>query len=104
MARELNMGDVTPVPNLRARGGVPGWILALLGLLGGALGAGVPVIVTIARMPDGPQFQELTKRMTTIELEIGVMKANQAGADRAHAAQSDLTNFKLDQLLNKRKP
>jgi len=37
------------VPNFR--GGVPGWILALLGVLGGALASGVPVIVYIARMP-----------------------------------------------------
>jgi hypothetical protein len=68
----------TPVPNFRPRGvrGIPGGILALLGALCGVLGAGIPVVVYIARMPDGPQWQEFARTLIKV----------QATQDADHAA------------------
>lgn len=88
------------VPNLR--GGIPGWILALLGLLGGALGAGIPVIATIARMPDGPAWNQMRDDMASVKQKIAVMEANQAGAAKVSDTHNQLIDYKLDQLLTKK--
>lgn len=95
------------VPNLR--GGIPGWVLALLGLLGGALGAGIPVIVTIARMPDGPAWNEMRADMSSVKQRLAAQDATKEAEAIAKAAERDavaehnkLIDYKLDQLLNKK--
>jgi hypothetical protein len=67
--------DPIRVPNFR--GGIPGWVLALLGVLGGALASGVPVIVYIARMPDGPQWQEMSKALAKVQADQEVAKQHE---------------------------
>ena len=61
------------VPNLR--GGMPGWIVAALGLCGGMAAAIVPVIVTIARMPDATRFEQVRDDVSAIKQKIAVMEA-----------------------------
>jgi hypothetical protein len=88
--------DSDDVPNLRPRGvrGIPGWILALLGVLGGALSAGVPVIVYMARMPDGPQWQEMSRTL------IKVQAAQDADRAAAAAARDAAKQHELDNAAN----
>ena len=82
-ADEFDPHDPSParVPNFR--GGVPGWILALLGVLGGALASGVPVIVYIARMPDGPQWQEMSRALIRVQAAQDAAQAASARASEA---------------------
>lgn len=76
-AQDFDPRDPSParVPNFR--GGVPGWVLALLGVLGGALASGVPVIVYIARMPDGPQWQEMSRALARVQAAQDVAKQHE---------------------------
>lgn len=80
------------VPNLR--GGIPGWILALLGVLSGALGMGVPVVVYIARMPDGPQWQEMSRTL------IRVQAVQDAAEAAAKAAREAAKQHEIDSAAN----
>lgn len=85
------------------RGGLPRWIFAALGLLGGMAMAVVPVIVTIARMPDGTRFDVVRDDVATIKQRLAVMEARQEGKAALDDARNKALEAKVDQLL-KHKP
>lgn len=96
------------VPNLR--GGIPGWFLAVVGGLIGVLSAGIPVVVTIARMPDGPAWQAIRDDMSSVKQKLAAQEAAKGPEAEAKAAEAraveehnKLIDYKLDQLLTKRK-
>lgn len=93
--QEFDHRDPSParVPNFR--GGIPGWVLTLLGVLGGALGGGVPVIVYIARMPDGPQWQEMSRAIVKVQ---ATQDAQAAAAVAAAAAAKQLELQKAENI------
>lgn len=95
------------VPNLK--GGIPGWFLAVVGGLIGVLSAGIPVVVTIARMPDGPAWQAMRDDMSSVKQKLAAQEASKAPEAEAKAAEAraveehnKLIDYKLDQLLNKK--
>lgn len=121
----VDSGPNSIVPNLR--GGIPAWVFAAAGLVMGALTATVPVVVTIARMPDGTNFKEVTSDVAEIKKKLAVAEeraarmadldamkakmaderaANKAAIDDAKAKLDDqrnqITTDKLNQLIGKR--
>jgi hypothetical protein len=79
-------------------------------MLGGIIAAGIPVIVTIARMPDGPAWNQMRDDMASVKEKLAAQAAIKAAEADAKSAESKaveehnkLVDYKLDQLLSKRK-
>jgi hypothetical protein len=107
MPREFDMGDGSAprrgeVPNLR--GGIPSWVLTILGVLGGALASGVPVIVYIARMPSGPQWQEMRDALTKVQATQEAAKQHEIDAAANLNLQFENIKLLIKQSDPRRKP
>jgi hypothetical protein len=90
------------VPNLR--GGIPAWLLWLLGtLVTLAIALGGPVATLIKDSGAVGRMDLLRDAIVKVQLDIAVMKSDQAGDAKARDLHDKLTDTKLDQILGQRK-
>lgn len=69
-----------PVPNFR--GGPSLWLVFIIGPLLAALVTAAGVVVVIARMPDGQQFDKVRNDVAAIKQDVAVSKAREEGRDK----------------------
>lgn len=91
------MSESGPVQNLR--GGIPTWLSFIIGPLLGALVVAAGAVWAIAKMPDGGQFHEMGRDVTSVKLDVAVLKAHQETADE----RSKHIELQLDTLISQKR-
>jgi len=89
------------VPNLR--GGPPAWVGFVLGPLLGAAVVAAAAIATIARMPDGTQFRDITRDVSQIKQDVAVSRAHQEAAEQLANERYEAMKAQLRELLGQRR-
>ncbi len=99
--------DESGVINLRK--GIPTWLLTVMGMMGGIILTGIPVIITISKVPDlVVQFQKMTADVGEIKQKIAVQEQRKADEaeirklqEQVRESHDKVMEDKLDRLLKK---
>lgn len=89
------------VPDLR--GGPSAWLVFIVGPLLGAVVVAAAVVATIARMPDGTQFHEITRDVAQIKQDVAVSRAHQESAEQLANERYEAMKAQLRELLGQRR-